>query len=559
VDYNALLWYERRGWHDGSGSLTYSFLTGFPSYYDDREDFTGDGRDDLVYILPDTPIGIRADLSMTTNEQAMVRLAVQAWNDVANINLAPGTTGPNSTVGDITFASAPFGEQDTFGLVADFPGVVGRPSPHGDVWLNRSNDLQTAARYGNTGWQTMLHELGHGLGLYHPDEDPFNDGNHPKNSNKYTVMSYVEHPGQSGALGEGQLSWPVTPMLWDIQALQALYGPNLETRSGANTYFGPALRGTSSAYALLDGGRLSTGYIAIMTIWDAGGRDTISAANQTKTVILNLNNGAFSTIGNVTEGIAIAEAVVIGGKIVNLIENAIGGAAADTLVGNEGANLLDGGAGADTMRGGAGNDIYVLDQTGDRMVETAGGGSDTVQAPFSFTLAAQFEKLVLTGTAASGTGNSLANAITGNAGANLLDGGAGTDMLKGAGGNDRLDAGSGRDSLSGGLGADLFLFDDGDSAAARSASDRIIDFAVAQGDRIDLHLIDARSATPDLDNRFTFIGEAAFTVGGGGGQLRYETVNGNTYIAGDVDGDGGADFFIRLDGAHELVATDFIL
>jgi serralysin len=560
VDYNSLLWYERRGWHDGSGTLTYSFLTSVPAYYRDREDVTGDGRDDIVYIAEDMSIGVRADLAMKAAEQAMVRLAVEAWNDVANINLVPGTTGPDSRFGDITFASAPFAERELFGMVAEFPGEPGLPSVHGDIWLNRNNDLQATARYGNTGWQTIIHELGHALGLYHPDEDPFNDGGHPNNNQRYTVMSYVEHPGQSGALDEGALSWPVTPMIWDIQALQALYGPNLATRAGATTYFGPALSGTKSAYSLLDGGRLSTGYIAIMTIWDAGGRDTISAANQTKTVTINLNNGAFSTIGNIHEGIAIAEKVVIDRVVVNRIENAIGGAAADTLIGNEGANLLDGGAGADTMRGGDGTDVYRIDHVGDRVIETLEGGTDTVQTALDYRLTSVVERLVLTGNAAvSGTGNSYANTITGNRAANLLDGGTGNDVLNGAAGNDRLDGGRGSDSLSGGLGADMFLFDEGDSGQARWTGDRILDFTVGEGDRIDLRPIDARSATPDIDNRFTFVGTDAFSGNGVGGQLRYEQVRGTTYVSGDVDGDGAADFFIRIDGAHDLVATDFLL
>jgi Ca2+-binding RTX toxin-like protein len=109
----------------------------------------------------------------------------------------------------------------------------------------------------------------------------------------------------------------------------------------------------------------------------------------------------------------------------------------DTLVGTSGADTIDGGAGADQMSGLKGADTYIVDNVGDRVVEAAGGGKDTVKASVSHTLADNVENLVLTGTAAlSGTGNALANKLTGNAGSNLLDGLGGADTMVGGKGND---------------------------------------------------------------------------------------------------------------------------
>jgi Ca2+-binding RTX toxin-like protein len=100
----------------------------------------------------------------------------------------------------------------------------------------------------------------------------------------------------------------------------------------------------------------------------------------------------------------------------------------DTLNGNAGNDWLDGGLGTDTMRGGAGDDVYVVDATADSVTENASEGTDTVRASVTWTLGANVEHLVLTGTAAiNGTGNTLANDLYGNSAANTLAGGAGND------------------------------------------------------------------------------------------------------------------------------------
>ena len=119
------------------------------------------------------------------------------------------------------------------------------------------------------------------------------------------------------------------------------------------------------------------------------------------------------------------------------IENAIGGRAADLLIGSDGANRLDGGAGVDTLRGGLGNDTYVVDSLSDVVVETATGGSDTIETGLDWTLRqAYVENLTLVGHAVNGTGNTLANRLIGNDLANRLDGAAGADTLQGGAGND---------------------------------------------------------------------------------------------------------------------------
>jgi Ca2+-binding RTX toxin-like protein len=117
--------------------------------------------------------------------------------------------------------------------------------------------------------------------------------------------------------------------------------------------------------------------------------------------------------------------------------NGTGSQSNNIITGAAGDDTLNGGLGKDVLIGGAGNDVYIVDTITDKIVEAAGGGTDTVRSSVNYTLGANIENLELTGTATNGTGNSGNNTITGNSSANILDGGsAGTDVLVGLGGND---------------------------------------------------------------------------------------------------------------------------
>jgi Ca2+-binding RTX toxin-like protein/beta-glucanase (GH16 family) len=134
----------------------------------------------------------------------------------------------------------------------------------------------------------------------------------------------------------------------------------------------------------------------------------------------------------------------------------------DMLTGGAGNDLLDGGKGNDVLTGGAGDDVYVVDTTGDKVIEAAGGGIDTVRAGMTYTLPKEVENLVLLWSGNSaGTGNELANRISGNGGANVLKGFGGNDIIDGGGGNDVIWGGTGNDVLTGGSGSDRFVFERG--------------------------------------------------------------------------------------------------
>jgi Ca2+-binding RTX toxin-like protein len=175
----------------------------------------------------------------------------------------------------------------------------------------------------------------------------------------------------------------------------------------------------------------------------------------------------------------------------------------------------------------------------------------------SYSLATQpnVEELTYTGRGRfSGTGNALANVIRGGGKDDRLAGLAGDDVLDGGAGKDVLVGGSGRDELTGGSGADVFDFDTASDTAVGRRCD-VVMFMQAEGDRIDLSGIDADGNGSNGDQAFTWVNarhlNAAFSKVEG--QLRFA----QGILMGDTDGDGEADFHIRIDGS--LAAGDVIL
>lgn len=197
------------------------------------------------------------------------------------------------------------------------------------------------------------------------------------------------------------------------------------------------------------------------------GSDTYYVDNALDVVTERLNEGIDTVVASTTwtmsanvENLTLAEGAVdgTGNSLANVItgnaaaNRLAGGAGADTLLGAGGDDWLRGGVGADRMEGGAGSDLYEVDDAGDQVIEQVNQGYDTVESSVSWTLGANAEALILTGTGAvDGTGNAQSNLLQGNGAANTLTGGDGNDMLNG-----RL----GVDTLIGGTGNDTYLFED---------------------------------------------------------------------------------------------------
>jgi Ca2+-binding RTX toxin-like protein len=199
------------------------------------------------------------------------------------------------------------------------------------------------------------------------------------------------------------------------------------------------------------------------------GSDLYIIDNAGDLIVENTNEGVDAVRSLVTYTLAanVETLVLLGGG--NL--NGVGSSDNNILAGNSGNNMLDGAAGADIIAGGPGNDTYVVDNSGDQVMELGNSGIDQVLSGVSYDLmqAWHVENLTLTGGGAiNGSGNWLDNVIAGNAAANMLNGNKGNDTLDGGAGNDTLRGGSGDDvlvydaadgSIDGGTGTDTLRID----------------------------------------------------------------------------------------------------
>ncbi|MGE4242178.1 M10 family metallopeptidase [Ramlibacter sp.] len=268
-------------------------------------------------------------------ERAAFAQAMAAWSVVANISVTP-VADTRTAVGDIRVA---YSGQVT-GNVAGWAYEPGTPSAAGDIWLNLASLGRVPWTPGGAAFKSVLHEIGHALGLKHPfEEAPVLPAAQDSLAN--TVMSYSALPGVPASTFN---FYPTTPMVQDIAALQALYGPNTGWATGADTY------------------AFDDSAFWFQTLWDAGGNDMLRYDGIAEAEI-DLRDGAGSSIGRdvVARGVGTTLAMpniwIAKGA---LIENATGGAAADTLQGNDAANRLEGRDGDDRLSGGAGVDVAVF-------------------------------------------------------------------------------------------------------------------------------------------------------------------------------------------------------
>ena len=507
VNIDNLIWGTR--WAENT--VTYSFLTAMseqPGYGTGPETF------------PTSKMRVETSQPFSAGQKAMTHAALDMWDDVANLTFQEvSDTGP--APGIMRFGRADI-DAPADGFYPDHDANAG------DVRIDIARPIAQALP-GSYDFFVFIHEVGHALGLKHPHETGGNGKLLPagKDSLEFSVMSYRSYVGQSVAnVTNANGSYPHTLMMNDIAAMQYLYGANFTTNAGDTTYsFDP------------------TKAKIFETIWDGGGNDTYDASAYNVGVSIDLHPGKWSSLKHSQLAVLdpdpmnlhLARASVFNARLYqgderSLIENAIGGTRADTIVGNLTGNSLEGRGGNDTLDGLAGGDT--LRGEGGRDTLLGGTGADSLFG---------------------GNGKDL---LEGSNGVDRLVGGNGNDELHGGNGGDVVYGGAGRDTMSGGDGDDVFVFRSiADSPAPSIRRDHILDFTHGE-DHIVLSTIDADTMTAG-DQNFTFIGTTQFS--GAAGELRYIKFASATIIMADVDGDKVADFGIRLDGSMDPMGTDFLL
>lgn len=524
----------------------------------------------VKWTLGDSYIYGAAASTWSGSETAALTSVLAQWASVANLNFVYTTNSAEADLKEFKVSASGMdwlaGDATVLGFheVPDtaFAPLYGVFNSEGYGWSS------AGLQQGGEAYNTLLHEIGHALGLAHPHDGgtqpdatvfpgvtaSFDDyGNYDLNQQIWTVMSYNtgwnKEPLTSSVVDYGNVS---TPMAFDVVAIQAIYGANMTYNTGSNTYLLPSTNVAGTSWSC---------------IWDAGGNDTISAVYARAGCTINLN--AAPLTGANAAGFVSHQTGIVGGfTIANgvTIENAIGSSGKDTLVGNGVANTLDGGGGwgVDTLIGGLGDDIYIVDDMQDIIVEAVNEGVDTVKLSGNTCyLSANVENLIMMNTVwgSEGTGNVLANVLTGNRLDDRLEGRAGADTIIGGDGSDTA---SYRSDVTG---VAISLADDGSASTILGGDadgDILISIENLEGGRGNDYL-----EGNHFDNVLTGGVGADLIIGGGGNDTasyRYcndsiviTLVDGLASGSAIVGGDATGDVLVGIENLIGSHATDTLI
>jgi serralysin len=286
-----------------------------------------------------------------------VRNAFSIWGELINVTFVerPVSTA-DINVGNLNST------EDYFSAYANYPS---QSREGGDVWINLHAQSNQQIGLSEPGFRTLLHEIGHALGISHPGNYNAAPGvtltyeanaEYYQDSLQYTIMSYFA----SSSTGAVRSSFAATPLAHDIAAIQSIYGANMTTRTGDTVYGFHSTAGRDAFDFTLN-------VQPVVAIWDAGGKDTLDFSGWSTNSKIDLAPGASSDGGGQTTNVQIAFGTII--------EDAIGGGGDDVMIGNASNNLLRGGAGNDSLTGGAGVDREQGGAGADIFVFTAAGDS----------------------------------------------------------------------------------------------------------------------------------------------------------------------------------------
>lgn len=442
-------------------------------------------------------------------------------------------------VADIVFSEQAFGSSSATLRFAEFSGIStaygyypNSGESGGDMGFNPTQyDNPTLGSYA---FVTFLHEIGHAMGLKHGHETSGPGAmTADRDGMEFSIVTYNSFVGQNTSPGfytNSTDNYAQTLMMYDIAAMQRLYGANFTENATNSVYTFNPTTGAMMINGVSQGTPAAN--VVFRTVWDGNGVDTYDLSNYVTNLALDLSPGGWSDfdvggnaqraqlnagwdssgtfVGSSAYEYARAHlfnALQYNGDARSLIENAKGGSGNDLITGNTGVNTLWGNSGNDSIFGGnandrlfgnIGNDTLNGGLGGDRLFggndtdfifggkgndrAYGGGGGDDINGgrgndrayggSGTDTIVGSLGSDSLYGDNLSDTlfGGGGNDSLFGNKGNDQLFGGANNDRLYGGNNNDLLNGDAGADTVFGGAGADDFYFDRGDG------KDRYMDF-----------------------------------------------------------------------------------